>query len=143
MASRGNLWPGLQEAGPLAADGVFPGPLAAWDGDAERWARQEDLATLLHWSTAFDRWLAGLAPSTRRAYRRAWEDLCAFSEKGPEAILSADVQEWAEDLAGRALDPAVLRGLRRRGGGLVARRWGCRRRPSLSGCRRCRRSTGS
>ncbi len=29
--------------------------------------------------------------------------------------MSADVQEWAEDLAGRALDPAVLRGLRRKG----------------------------
>ena len=67
------------------------------------------------WARAFDAWLAGKAPNTQRAYQRAWVDLVEFTGKGPDQILSADLQAWANDLGTRALDPTVLRGLQGKG----------------------------
>ena len=46
-----------------------------------------------------------------RAYLRTWEDLLQFTGMPPARIRSGDVQDWAEDLAARALDPTVLKGL--------------------------------
>jgi hypothetical protein len=57
-----------------------------------------------HWARAFDLWLSEKAPNTRRAYLRAWEDLLQFAGVPPARIRSGDVQDWAEDLAARALD---------------------------------------
>jgi integrase len=67
------------------------------------------------WARAFDVWLSDKAPNTQRSYRRAWDDLCAFTGKTPDAILGADVQEWVEDLGLRPLDPRVLKGLQGKG----------------------------
>ena len=45
--------------------------------------------------------LAEKAPNTQRAYQRAWDDLRAYAGKQPWEMLSADLQEWAEDLGDR------------------------------------------
>jgi integrase len=64
--------------------------------------------TDMEWARAYDLWLRDKAGNTRRAYERAWDDLCAFAEKAPAAILGADVQDWAEDLAARGLAAASI-----------------------------------
>ena len=67
------------------------------------------------WGRAFEHWLAGKAANTRRAYVRAWEDLLGFTGKGPAELRSGDLQAWADDLGGRALDASVLKGLQVKG----------------------------
>ena len=67
------------------------------------------------WARAFELWLAGKAENTRRAYRRAWQDLLSFAGKQPWALLSYDLQCWAEDLERRQVDSAAVRALERKG----------------------------
>lgn len=67
------------------------------------------------WARAFELWLAGKAKNTQRAYRRAWQDLLAFSGKQPWEMLSGDLQAWAEDLARRQMDSAAVRARQRKG----------------------------
>jgi integrase len=108
---RGSLWPDTGLA-PLrwGEEGERRGSLCQATGLAP--LRRDDRG---EWERAFELWLAGKAPNTQRAYRRAWEDLLAFTGKHPGEMLSADLQEWAEDLAARALHPVVLRGLQETG----------------------------
>lgn len=67
------------------------------------------------WEAAFEQWLADKSPHTQRAYRRAWDDLLAYSGKAPWDIKEGDVRAWIEDLAQRPLDRCVARRRQRRG----------------------------
>lgn len=63
---------------------------------------------LAAWGRAWAAWLGRKSANTQRAYRRAWDDLLAFSDRPPWEIASSDLEAWLVDLRARGLAAATL-----------------------------------
>src|SRR3989304_709664 len=61
------------------------------------------------WTDAFEAWMDNLrSENTRRAYRAAWRDFLAFTDKMPWEIGKAKVAEWAAAIRQQGLSDATL-----------------------------------
>ena len=61
------------------------------------------------WTDAFEAWMDNLrSENTRRAYRAAWRDFLAFTDKMPWEIGKSQVAEWAAAMRQQGLSDATL-----------------------------------
>lgn len=60
------------------------------------------------WAEAFEAWIGSRAANTQRAYRKAWENLLAFTSKSPWQIGRAEVQDWVKGMRESGLSAATV-----------------------------------